>query len=265
MNEEEEKKEGISEPVELTGTRKRLKDRYPEITPADDLGWEEAYGRYMDESESEISRFKEVEGKMSELCRVYPEFAELVYDMVENKSPLRVAVAKVFSPDDLTPKAGDDDFAGYQQAYNDRQTSVKKREDQGREIDENERKSMAAIDTFCAEKGLSDPQKNDLLDLIDGHFTELLYKRISVEMLEGFLKQMSFDDAVADAGKTAEIRGRNAAIEARRAKEKKEKEGDGLPGGAGGGSVEQKPRSVRDFWNEGGTRTNYSEMLNKKK
>lgn len=251
MDDEELKNEDAvaKMPLELTGSRKRLKERYPDENPEDDPGWENLHNRYMDETEAELSNYKGAEEKMSELCRVYPEFAELVYNMLENKLPLRAAVARVFSQEDLIPQEGDEDYEAYQKAYNERLEGNKKKDAQTKEIEANEAKSMEAIDAFCREKGLSDEQKDELIGVINDHFTELLYKRISPEMLEGFLKQMSFDSAVADAEKVGVIKGRNENIEAKRVKEKKETVGDGLPGGSGGGSLklDSKPKAKGFF------------------
>lgn len=99
-------------------------------------------------------------------------------------------------------------------------------------------KSMETIDRFGEEKSLDDEQKEQLIGVINDHFTELLYKRISPEMLEGFLKQMSYDDAVAEAEKAGLIRGRNEQIEAKRRSEWVAADGDGLPGIGGGGAIQ---------------------------
>ena len=85
---------------------------------------------------------------------------------------------------------------------------------------------------------MDDEQKEQLIGVINDHFTELLYKRISPEMLEGFLKQMSYDDAVAEAEKAGLIRGRNEQIEAKRRSERVAANGDGLPGIGGGGAIQ---------------------------
>ncbi len=237
------------QPVELSGSRKRLRDRYPDIIPQDDAGWEELSLRYMDDTDAELGKYKDSESKVTELVSVYPEFGELVFNMVEGKMPLRAAIAKVFSQEDLIPQEGDDDYEAYKKAYGERVEQKGKRDAQTKEIDENEKKSMETIDQFAADKGLSDDQKEQLIGLINDHFTELLYKRISPEMLEGFLKQMSFDAAVSDAEKVGEIRGRNENIEAKRAETKRKESGDGLPNAGGGGAlnVDKKPRS-RSFF-----------------
>lgn len=230
------------ESIELKGTRKRLKDRYPEEEPADDDAWEGLYNRYMDESEAELGKYKNAEGKMTELCNIYPEFAELVYNMLENKMPLRAAVAKVFAQEDLIPQEGDDDYEAYKKAYEERVKGVKARDSQTKEIEANESKSIETIDVFCQEKGLTEEQKEELIRLINDHFTELLYKRISPEMLEGFLKQMNFDTAIQEAEKVGEIKGKNANIEAKRVNERKNESGDGLPDSGGGGKLNVVPK-----------------------
>lgn len=243
---------GVAEsvsPAELSGWRVRLKERYPELDAEDGAALDAACERYMTESESELGRYKEVEGQLTELCRVYPEFAELVYNMVTNKMPLRAAVAKVFSEEDLIAQDGDDDYDAYRKAYQERTESVKKRDARTQEIEANEAKSIETIDTFASEKGLSEEEKDGLTELINEHFTELLYKRITPEMLEGFLKQMSFETAVSAAEKTGEIRGKNQKIEALRVKEKSIVAGDGLPVAGGGGPLNPvvKPQN-RNFF-----------------
>lgn len=240
---------GVKLPVELTGWRVRLKERYPEVDAADSVALDEACERYMAESEAELSKYREVEGKLTELCQVYPEFAELVYNMVSGKMPLRAAVARVFSEEDLIPQDGEDDYEDYRKAYRERLDGMKKRDAQTKEIDDNEAKSIETIDLFCKEKGMTEEQEDELIGVINDHFTELLYKRISPEMLEGFLKQMSFDAAVAEAEKMGEIRGKNERIEAKRMKERADVAGDGLPGAAGGGPLNpvMKPQA-RSFF-----------------
>lgn len=241
--------QGTQTPEELTGFRDRLRERYPDFLPPDETGWEEMYNRFMDDTEAELAVYKEAEGRLTELCQVYPEFGEMIYNMVANKMPFRAAVAKVFSEEDLIPQEGDDDYDAYQKAWGERTEGLKKRATQTQEIEANEAKSIEAIDRFCAEKSLSDEQKEQLTDVINDHFTELLYKRISPEMLEGFLKQMSYDVAIQEAENTGLIRGRNEQIEARRIKERMGMAGDGLPATGGGGSLnpEEKARK-RSFF-----------------
>lgn len=241
MEEKEKVDAGVQaeeKPVMPTDVWKRLQERYPGEQPADAAGWESVFGRYLDDSEAEMSRFKEAEAQMTELCRVYPEFAAVVYDMVENRLPFRAAVAKVFSQEDLIPQEGDEDYEAYQAAYTERLDGLKKKDAQTKEIDANEAQSIETIDRFCEEKGLDDEQKEQLIGVINDHFTELLYKRISPEMLEGFLKQMSYDDAVAEAEKAGLIRGRNEQIEAKRRRKQAAVDGDGLPGAGGGGAIQ---------------------------
>lgn len=249
MEEENQKEAPV---MELTGTRKRLKERYPEAEPADDAGWEELGNRYMDETDAEIGKYKDSESQMSELIAIYPEFGELVYNMVENKMPLRAAIAKLFSQEELIPQEGDDDYESFKSAYNERVEAKGKKDAQTKEIEENEKKSMDNIDQFAQSKGLSEEQKEQLIDLINNHFNELLFKRITPEMLEGFYKQMSFDTAVSDAEKVGEIKGRNANIEAKRAKEKQKENGDGLPNPGGGGAMKKEERTrERNFFDVG--------------
>lgn len=224
-------------PLELTIVRQRLKQRYPDETPGDTGGWDQVYNRYMDDTDAELGYYKEAECRLNELCQVYPEFAEVVREMTAGQLPFRAAVAKVFALEDLIPQEGDEDYDAYHAAYGERLAQVKKRGEQSREIEDNEAKSLETIDLFCEEKGLADEEKESLIGIINDHFTELLYKRVSPEMLEGFLKQMSFDTAVTEAAKAGEIRGRNEKIEAKRAQERALAAGDGLPGIGGGGAV----------------------------
>ena len=225
------------EPVETSVVRRRLKQRYPQEEPQDADAWEQMYGRYMDETDEELGHYREAECRLDELCRAYPEFAEVVREMVAGRVPFRAAVAKVFASEDLIPQEGDEDYEAYLTAFDERLAKADKREQQSREMAENEARSLETIDRFCEEKGLTEEEKDRLVDIINNHFTELLYKRISPEMLEGFLKQMTFDTAVAEATKAGMLRGRNEKIEALRAQERAGRMGDGLPGGGGGGAI----------------------------
>lgn len=224
-------------PLGLTPVRQRLRQRYPDQTPGDPDAWEQIYNRYMDETDAEIGHYKQAECRLDELCQVYPEFAGVVREMLVGQLPFRAAIAKVFSLEDLIPQEGEEDYDAYHAAYGERLARVQKHDGQSREIENNETQSLQTIDRFCGQKGLTDEEKESLIAIINDHFTELLYKRVSPGMLEGFLKQMSFDTAVSEAAKAGEIRGRNEKIEAKRMQERAFVAGDGLPGVGGGGAV----------------------------
>lgn len=253
--ENNEKKEhpGTQEtiPERTSKFRERIRAAYPDENPGDDDAWDLLGERLVTDYDTRLNPYVEVEGKMNDLMKTEPEFAEIVFDMLSNGLPFRVAIAKHFSQDDLIPVDGEEDFEAYKKTREERMESAKKKEEQGDEIAANEEATLKVIDDYCEQQGMSDEDKDALIEHINNVFTEMLYKRISSEMLAGFVKSMHYDSDLDKAAQTAEVKGRNAAIELKRAVENQKKAGDGIPEVAGGGAVNTNRNQKRGFFDIG--------------
>lgn len=216
--------------------KSRMKEVYPDVEPQNDDEFDDLYNRYADEKEAEIGGMKDQMTIIEDALNSDEDLRSVVTEMLVNKRTFRAAVARVLSQEDLTPVPGDDDFDSVREAYNQRMEEGKKRASDMQQIQQNEEQTYADFDKFCQDHNLSEEQMNQLDAHISETFSNLLYKKVTPEMLDMFYKAMNYDSAVAKAEQDGEIKGRNTAIEAKRISSAKESAGDGIPDIVGGGS-----------------------------
>lgn len=242
MDKEKELKENpVNEPE-----KKRFKDRVSEMYPDAPMETEEdldaLYNRYADEKEGELGNIKDMLQIVEDLMSADEDLYAVVSDMIVNKTPFRAAIAKFLSQEDLTPIPSDDDYDAVMAAHNERVEKGKSRAALMQEIEKNEEKTYADFEKFIADNAMSEEQAQELNDTIGEYFENLLHKKITPEMLEMFRKAMDYDDAIARADSEGELRGRNAAIEAKRVTSESKK-GDGIPAMVGGSGEMEKTTS----------------------
>lgn len=216
--------------------RDRMKEAYPDVEPQNDDELDDLYNRYADEKESELGDMKDQMSIIEDALNSDEDLRSVISEMLVNKRTFRSAVARVLSQEDLTPVPGDDDFDAVREAYHQRMEEGKKKADDMKMIQQNEEKTYEDFDKFCAEHNLTEEQMSQLDSQISEVFSNLLYKKVTPEMLMMFYKAMNYDSAIADAEHNGEIKGRNSAIEAKRVSSDKQSAGDGIPSIVGGGS-----------------------------
>ena len=239
---EEEKKEQpveVTEEVKVRPLRKAAQEKYPDFTPEDDSEWNEKEDEVFTSLYDDNKTYRDAESKLDEIISTDPELADVLNDMVVDKVPFRVAIAKHYSQEDLIPVEGEEDFDAYQSAFEERVNRKKARDERDAQIAANEEESLNAIDTFAEEKGMDEEGKKGFIGFINDIFSEMLYKKLTPQTLSAFYNAMNHDVDVADVAEAAEIKGRNAKIEADMAEEDAAAEGDGMPDlGTKGGAVE---------------------------
>lgn len=222
--------------------RQMLRERYPDEIPQEDNPdlWNTLEDRFADDVSNdlgELSRYKESEMTIKEVMMAYPDFGNILYDVVVAKTPIDIAISKHFSAEDLIRKEGEEGYEDYQASYNEKLEKAKKMSEQQALIDKNEEESIARIDAFAEAKGLSEEQKNELLDKINAGFVDMLHKIVSDNVLEAFYKDMVFDGEVSSAEQAGQVKGRNEAIEQMRGKAAVAQAGDGVPAPSKGGEA----------------------------
>ena len=239
--ENEEKKEQepvvVSEEVKIRPLRRMVKEKYPDFNPTDESEWDAKEDEYAEEMAAYNKDYHDAESKLDEIIGTDPELADVLNDMVVNKVPFRVAIAKHYSQEDLIPVEGEEDFGAYQSAYNERVAKKAARDARDAEIAKNEEESLAAIDAFAEEKAMDEEAKKNFIGFINDIFDQMLYKKLTAEILGAFYNAMNHDADVASATEAGEIAGRNENIEAQIANEEAAAEGDGLPEIEKGGAV----------------------------
>lgn len=229
----------VTETTQVRPLRKRAQEKYPDFNPEDEKEWEAKEDEVFGELEESNKGYKDAEAKLDELISTDEELANVLNDMIVNKVPLRVAIAKYYSQEDLLPVEGEEDFEAYQNAYNERVSKKEAKDARDKEIADNEAKSLDAIDAFASEKGMDDEAKKGFVEFINNTFNDMLYKKLSPETLGAFYNAMNHDADVKSAEEAGEIKGRNANIEAQMEEEEKNEAGDGIPAVGKGGSSEQ--------------------------
>lgn len=222
--------------------RDRLKGKYPDMAAQSDDDYAAMSERYMDDSEKELTRYRDSEKAVSDLIESDPQFKAVVTDMLANGSPFVVALARHVDPQELQRVEGDEDYEQWQKARNEKLERAAKAAQQQKEIAENEIESSKVFDDFCNEKGISEEEKDTFLQVINDALFGLLYKKIDRKFLEMCFKGSQFDKAVADAMAAGEINGRNTAIEAKIAADAAKAAGDGLPSPGGSATMPREKR-----------------------
>lgn len=225
--------------------RERLQGRYPDMAAQTDEDFAAMSEKYFDDTENELSRYRDSEAAVSELIKSDPEFEAVVTDMLVNDMPFRVALVKHIPVEELTPMEGEDDYEGWQQAKSQRLEKAAQMAAQQKEIAENEVASSTLFNEYVAEKNMDEAEQEEFLSIINDALFALLYKKIDRKFLDLCFKGSRFDKAVAEAEQVGETNGRNTAIEAKKASEVDKSAGDGIPGSAGGSGTLAQPKKVR--------------------
>lgn len=242
MDKEKEIEETKKEEPQKVKFRDRVSKLYPDAPMETEDDLEAAYTRYADDKEGELGNIKDMLQIIEDLMASDEDLRAVVTDMIVNKAPFRAAIAKYLSAEDLTPLPTDEDYDAVRTAYNERVERGRAKEEQMRQIEKNEEQTYADFEKFISDNNFTEEQANQLNDTIGEVFENLLYKKITPEMLEMFRKAMDYDDAVARSDREGELRGRNSAIEAKRVAAESNK-GDGIPAMVGGGSEPIKSES----------------------
>lgn len=229
----------VTEEVKVRPLRKAAQEKYPDFAPENDSDWDEKEDEVFTSLADDNKTYRDAEAKLDEIIATDPELADVLNDMVVDKTPFRVAIAKHYSQEDLIPVEGEEDFEAYQSAFNERVNRKKARDERDAQIMKNEEESLNAIDTFAEENGMDEEGKKNFIGFINDIFSEMLYKKLTPQTLSAFYNAMNHDADVADAAEAAEIKGRNAKIEADMAEEEAEEIGDGMPDlSTKGGSID---------------------------
>ena len=225
--------------------RDRLKGKYPDMAAVTDEDYAAMGEKYMDDSEAELSRFRDSEAAVSEIIKSDPVFEAVVTDMLVDEIPFVVAIQRHIPVEELTLQEGDQNYEQWKEAKSQRLAKAAKLAEQQKEIAENEVASSKLFNEYADEKNMTEQEKDEFLSIINDALFALLYKKIDRKFLELCFKGSRFDKAVAEAEQVGEINGRNAKIEAVKAEKKAKAAGDGIPGSTGSNASVAQPRKKR--------------------
>lgn len=221
----------------------RLKGRYPDKTFDDD---EAVYGQInddYDDYDGKIKRYQDDEKALVDLFNKDERSAAFLSDWQKGEDPVSALVrrfgADIVEAMDDPEKA--DEIAEANKEYLERLA-------QSRELDEQYEKnigeSIAQINALQKEKGYTDEEIDKGMDKLIQIAYDAIVGKFSPEALEFAFKGLTHDRDVETAAHEAEVRGRNANIEA---KLKKRAKGDGMPTAANAHGSRPQPMSRPDL------------------
>lgn len=223
--------------------RERLRGRYPDETPQNDQEWDDLAERGFAEDEQRIKAFEDNNKVIEDLIDSDKDLAAVTSEMIVNGTPFRAAVAKFFDPEDLVAKEGDEDYEYYQKSSEERRKMGEAFRKRGAEKRANEKDAYDNIDKFAEKHTMDEAEKNKFIGFVNDLYNDLSVLKLTASTLEKLYKAMTFDEAVAEAAETAEIDGKNQAIEAARVKKSTAVAGDGVPTPQGGSApAPEKPK-----------------------
>ena len=175
-----------------------------------------------------------------EIFEQNPEALALVR-MLKEGAKFHEALPYVVDPDTIVPKEGDPDYAAWQKAKIEGEKVRKEREERAGEVQKNLQSSYKAMDDFVAERKMGDKDREQFFNKIDDVIASLSKGVITKDILSVFEKGLSFEKAIDEQTKKAELKGRNEAIKEKVSKETKKK--SPLPNlkGVGSKPVEKPP------------------------
>jgi len=234
----------INEAPALPKYRERLRGRYPDVEPQNDQEWDDLAERAYGEDEEKIKNFEDNNKVIEDLLDSDKDLASVVSEMIVNGTPFRAAVVKFFDPESLMAKEGDEDYEYYQKSAEERKRMGQAFRERGARKRANEKEAYDNIDKFAEKKAFDAAAKQEFIDFVNNLYNDMGELKLSMQTLEKLYKAMTYDEAVAEAAETAEIDGKNQAIEAARVKKAAETAGDGVPALQGGSAPEpQRPKA----------------------
>lgn len=225
----------------------RLKAKYPEREWADD---EALFGQInddYDEYENTLKEKNESEDRLANMFTQYPQAARFVTDMANGTNPW-VAMVEELGMDGITDIFENPEYKEeLAKAQEEHVKRLTKAQDLEKEYAANITASLEMLKQVQEEKGLSDEQVDQAVDLLMGVSNDAIVGKFSRESLDMALKALNFDAEVEKAREEGTIAGRNAKIEE---KLKKSKSSDGVPmlGGSNNAPARrQKSNSIFDL------------------
>ena len=198
----------------------RLAAKYPDLNIGDDEAVSERIGADYDDMEGQLNGYRDRESKLTDMFSNNPRAALFITDMAKGADPM-VAWIERLGRENIMELLDDPEkreaYAEANRKYMERVAEEKRLEE---EYEKNLAESLANLQQFQQERGLSDEQIDAAYDLVTKIGIDAINGKVSVESVDMALKALHHDTDVESAREEGEVAGRNQKIveQRRRAK-----------------------------------------------
>lgn len=217
--------------------RERLSSRYPDLQMDDE---EAFYGRIDDDYSDYERQIEDYRGREKELADMFmanPKSAVFLTEWRKTGDPYG-SLVRMFGPDFndfIQDPANADKIAEANKEFAERIADEDRLEE---EYKKNIEQSLADIQKYQEENGLTDEQVGDAMNTLQEISMNMIVGKIPVDVLKMIFNAKNYDKAVETAGMEGEVRGRNAKI---REQLRKRNSSDGVPSMSGKNTAGVKP------------------------
>lgn len=202
---------------------------------------EEMYGQ-LSEDYADAKSNADILGKLDGALASNPKNADYLRSIIRGEDPV-MRYLEEYGEDALAELQTEEGKKKAADAHKRYLATVAKNKELDDAYAANLKESQAMLDGFRAEGKYQPEQIDKALDLIQETYDGILQGKLTRNVLEMALNAVGHDADVKTAADEAEVRGRNANIQATR---KKAGQGDGMPS-VNGGSKPQKKAPVKDM------------------
>lgn len=221
----------------------RLKTRYPDREYADD---EALFGQINDDYadyDRQIGGYKERESQMANMFASDPRSARFLTDWRNGGDPV-VLLVRQFGSDIKDVLEDPEKLDAIAEANKEYVERVAKAKELDEEYKKNVQQSLAEMEAYQQDKGLTDEQIDDAFVHLKEIANNVIMGKFTADMLDMAFKAINHDADVAVAGEDGEVRGRNAKIEE---KMRKRGKGDGVAALDGSNNVSREAPAEKDM------------------
>lgn len=219
----------------------RLAAKYPDLNIGDDEAVSERIGADYDDMESQLNGYREREAKLNDVMSTNPRAALFITDMAKGIDPMEAWIERIGSENIMELLNDPEKREAYAEANRKYMERVAEEKRLKEEYEKNLAESLAKLQQFQQERGLSDEQIDEAYDFVTEIGIDAINGKVSVESVDMALKALHHDTDVESAREEGEVAGRNQKIVEQR---RRAKGGDGVRalGGANNMAAEQLPK-----------------------
>lgn len=219
----------------------RMKAKHPDRSFDDDEAFFGQINDDYDDYDERLADSQKREEAFSNMFTSNPKSARLMMEWKNGNDPV-ASLIRIYGKDDILAAIEDPErLEAIEQANKEFADKVAKNDEYEAQYEKNLPASLQAIESWAAEKSVSDDDIDDAVTALSKLCGDLILGKIAPESIEMMLKAKNYDADIEQAQMEGEVAGRNAKIEE---KLRKNKKGDGtvaLDGKNGKGGME-KPR-----------------------